>query len=85
MAGWNGYYDESGSLVISNMYDQDRKSVDPDSWDPLSVERFEGQIRSVSQDEADETAVEDVTDMTNKTVTDEIYQLLDELEPEEAA
>jgi len=85
VAGWNGYYDESGDLVISNMFDQDRKSVDPDNWDPLSAQRFEGQIRSVSEDEADETTVADVIDVTNMTVTDEVYQLVDGLEPDEAA
>ena len=55
MAGWNGYYDEFGKLVILGMYDQDRKSVDPDSWDPLSMERFQGQIRSIRTDETDKT------------------------------
>ena len=55
VAGWNGYYDEFGKLVILGMYDQDRKSVDPDSWDPLSMERFQGQIRSIRTDETDKT------------------------------
>ena len=89
VAGWNGYYDEFGNLVISNMYDQDRKSVDPDSWDPLSVERFKGQIRSSSADETDRTDVADVADVAGMTdeayVKYKIYQLLEELEPEEAA
>ena len=89
VAGWNGYYDEFGNLVISNMYDQDRKSVDPDSWDPLSVERFKGQIRSISADETDRTDVADVADVAGMTdeayVKYKIYQLLEELEPEEAA
>ena len=71
------------------MYDQDRKSVDPDSWDPLSAERFKGQIRSISADERDVEGVADVADVAAVTdvadVTNEIYQLPDELKPEEAA
>ena len=91
VAGWNGYYDEFGNLVISNMFDQDRKSVDPDSWNPLSVERFKGQIWSISPDETDGTDVADVADVTDVAgMTDEaylkykIYKLLDELELEDA-
>ena len=27
VAGWNGYYDSEGTLVITNCYDQDRNAV----------------------------------------------------------
>ena len=27
VAGWNGYYDNAGQLVITNCYDQDRMKV----------------------------------------------------------
>ena len=30
VAGWNGYYDEDGNLVVTNRYDQNR---DPVKWD----------------------------------------------------